>query len=113
MAVGLTCLLVAFGFFYSSGVDALVVPRVQGIPTVVKGHDTSFSWRVQKWRGAAVMALRRPVWGWGPGQFVLHQSSYTHLGAPGEASLVRGPWRDGPDRVARRASSAPGVDYER
>ena len=78
-------LLIAAGFFVTTDVDALVADRSQTIVSAMQGRDDSFAWRVQKWRGAAVMALRRPVWGWGPGQFVLHQSSYTHLGAPGEA----------------------------
>jgi O-antigen ligase len=28
------------------------------------------------------MSMQRPVWGWGPGQFVLHQHAYTGLGEP-------------------------------
>ena len=80
MAVVLPSLLVTFVFFYASGVNAVVVPRAREISTAVQGHDTSFSWRVRKWRGAAAMARQRPIWGWGPGQFVLQQSRFTHLG---------------------------------
>jgi len=30
------------------------------------------------------MALDRPLWGWGPGQFVLHQQPYTRIGRGAE-----------------------------
>jgi O-antigen ligase len=80
LVVAAVCLLVAAAFFSSTDVSAVVAPRAADIRTAIQGRDHSFNWRVQKWRGAAAMALRRPVWGWGPGQFVLQQSRFTHLG---------------------------------
>jgi O-antigen ligase len=72
-------LLVAVGFFAVTGVDAILADRAQDISAAVQGRDHSFAWRVQKWRGTAVMAAQKPVWGWGPGQYVLYQYAYTHL----------------------------------
>jgi O-antigen ligase len=79
-----TCLVVFGGFFYSTDVNAIVLRRSRDISAAMHGRDASFAWRVQKWQGAAAMAARRPVLGWGPGQFVLQQSRFTHLGLSAE-----------------------------
>jgi O-antigen ligase len=80
LVVVATCLLVAAGFFYVSDVDAVVARRSRQITAAIHGQDQSLAWRVQKWRGAARMVAARPVWGWGPGRFVLFQEPYTHVG---------------------------------
>jgi putative inorganic carbon (hco3(-)) transporter len=74
----------AVGFVAAAGVDALVAGRAHEVSTALEGRDFSFAWRVQKWRGTVAMVARRPVWGWGPGQFVLEQYPYTHLGLPAD-----------------------------
>jgi O-antigen ligase/polysaccharide polymerase Wzy-like membrane protein len=79
LAVAGCGLLVGAGFFAVSDVNAVVADRAREIPTALHGQDQNFAWRVQKWRGTVVMAARRPVWGWGPGQYVLHQYPYTHI----------------------------------
>jgi O-antigen ligase len=76
-------LLISSGFFALTGMPAAVADRARHIQTAVQGQDPSFAWRVAMWRGAARMVAQRPLWGWGPGQFVLHQATYTHLGRPG------------------------------
>jgi putative inorganic carbon (hco3(-)) transporter len=60
------------------------------VTAAIEGKDRSFTWRVQKWRGAAAMVAERPVWGWGPGQYVLYQQSYTHIGRPRREILQYG-----------------------
>jgi O-antigen ligase len=79
LAVAACALLVAVGFFAATGVTAAVVNRAGEIATAAQGQDRSLAWRVQKWRGTAAMAMHKPVWGWGPGQYVLYQYPYTHL----------------------------------
>jgi putative inorganic carbon (HCO3(-)) transporter len=81
LAVAAFALLVAVGFLSITNLDAIVSNRAQAISAAAQGRDRSFAWRVQKWRGTAAMIAHRPLWGWGPGEFVLHQLSYTHLGA--------------------------------
>jgi O-antigen ligase len=83
--LGISAMVIVIGFLSATGVDALVARRSRDLSAAARGRDTSFAWRVQKWRGAAKMAAERPVWGWGPGQYVLHQHAYTRLGlAPEE-----------------------------
>jgi O-antigen ligase len=82
LIVAATGLLVAIGFFVVTGVHVLVADRSRTMAAAVRGQDLSFAWRVEKWRGAMRMAAERPLWGWGPGQFVLHQAAYTHSGRP-------------------------------
>jgi O-antigen ligase len=91
LVLAASLLLIAAGFVSTTHVDALVANRSQQIMSAMRGRDESFAWRVQKWRGTLAMVARRPVWGWGPGQFVLHQEAYTHSGRTPEE--VR---RDGP-----------------
>lgn len=73
-------ILLLFTFFAATGVDALVAERARQIPTALQRRDDSFEWRVRKWRGTTRMAMARPVFGWGPGQFVLNQDRFTGLG---------------------------------
>jgi O-antigen ligase len=80
-------LLVGLAFFAVTGVDAVVAGRARQISAATAGRDPSFNERLSKWRGAAAMVARQPLWGWGPGQFVLHQRAYTRLGIPPE--LIR------------------------
>jgi O-antigen ligase len=80
-------LLVTLAFFAVTDVDATVARRARQIPAATAGRDPSFSERVQRWHGTRAMVAEQPFWGWGPGQFVLHQSVYTHLGLPPE--LIR------------------------
>jgi O-antigen ligase len=80
-------LLVVLAFFAVTGVDAVVAGRAQQISAATAGRDPSFNERLSKWRGAAAMVAKQPLWGWGPGQFVLHQYAYTRLGIPPE--LIR------------------------
>jgi putative inorganic carbon (HCO3(-)) transporter len=80
LAVVACGLLVAIGFFAVTDLDAIVARRAGEISLAAEGRDYSFAWRVRKWRGALAMAAERPLLGWGPGQFVLRQSAYTHLG---------------------------------
>lgn len=82
LAVAAFGLLVAVAFLAITNVDAIVSNRAQDISKAAHGQDSSFAWRVQKWRGTAAMIARRPLVGWGPGQFVLHQLAYTRLGSP-------------------------------
>src|SRR5205085_717878 len=79
LVVGAAGLMVAAGFFAVSDVDAIVTHRAREVSTAIQGRDHNFAWRVQKWRGAAAMVAQRPLWGWGTGQFVLHQYAYTHI----------------------------------
>src|SRR5262249_50056240 len=79
LVVGVFGLLIGIGFLTVTDVDATVAARAQEISTAVQGKDVSFAWRVQKWRGTTVMVARRPVWGWGPGQYVLYQYPFTDL----------------------------------
>jgi hypothetical protein len=80
-------LLVVLAFFAVTGVDAVVAGRAQQLSAATAGRDPSFNERLSKWRGAAAMVAKQPLWGWGPGQFVLHQYAYTRLGIPPE--LIR------------------------
>jgi O-antigen ligase len=91
LVVATTGLLVAAGFLAVTDVDAIVAERAQKIAAATQGRDSSFAWRVQKWRGTTAMAVRRPVWGWGPGQFVLNQRAYTGIGRSGEETHHYGP----------------------
>ena len=81
LAIAVFGLLIAVAFLAITNVDAIVSDRAQDISKAAHGRDSSFAWRVQKWRGTAAMIARRPFWGWGPGQFVLYQLDYTHLGS--------------------------------
>jgi O-antigen ligase len=74
-------LLVGTGFFVVTGVGAVVAHRAQEISAAARGRDSSFAWRVQKWQGTVAMVARRPIWGWGTGQYVLQQLAYTHTGS--------------------------------
>src|SRR5262249_13152288 len=84
LIVGTLGLLAVAGFLVGSGVRGRVVERAGSIASAVQGKSSTFNWRVQKWRGAAAMAIERPLWGWGPGQYVLREYRYTHLGSPPE-----------------------------
>jgi putative inorganic carbon (HCO3(-)) transporter len=86
LVVAVCGLLVAAGVFAVTGVGAAVTDRARKLPEAWRGRDSSFAWRVQKWRGTVAMAAQRPVWGWGPGQYVLYQYPFTHIGSyPGHA----------------------------
>jgi putative inorganic carbon (HCO3(-)) transporter len=91
LAVLLTGVVVAIGFFSVTGVHALVADRARDLSKAVRGQDRSFSWRVQKWEGTAAMVAKRPAWGWGTGQYVLRQAAFTRLGRS-QAEVLR----DGP-----------------
>lgn len=88
LAIATCGMLVTAGLFAVTRAGPFVAARVR---STGKPQDPSFDWRIQKWRGTAVMAAERPVWGWGPGQYVLNQYPYTHIGVPQEEVRRRGP----------------------
>jgi putative inorganic carbon (HCO3(-)) transporter len=82
LAVAAAGVLVTVGFFAATGVHAVAAERAAEFSEALRGKDRSFTWRVEKWRSAAAMTADRPLWGWGPGQFVLNQYPYNQLGMP-------------------------------
>jgi putative inorganic carbon (hco3(-)) transporter len=82
VAVAATGLLVAVGFLAVTDAGTIISRRAEDISAAAHGQDASFAWRVRKWRGTAAMVAQRPILGWGPGQFVLNQLAFTHLGSP-------------------------------
>jgi O-antigen ligase len=64
--------------------------RMRSLTTVTRGKEWSVEWRLATWRGALMMAKKKPLQGWGIGEYPARHFAFTGTGQT--AALVRSRW---------------------
>src|SRR5262249_34882576 len=67
-------------FGYGPGSD-LIRHRVRTVGDAARGEDSSFNWRLAKWRDALALIGTRPLAGWGLGSYPFHPAPTDGPGA--------------------------------
>jgi O-antigen ligase len=70
--------VIIFGFGPGSDV---IRHRVRMVGDAARGDDSSFNWRLAKWREALVLIAARPLAGWGLGSYPFHPAPNAAPGA--------------------------------
>ena len=84
-------MLCAFGMLLLAAPAARPVrARMRSLTTVTRGKEWSVEWRLATWRGALMMAEKRPLQGWGIGEYPARHFAFTGTGQT--AARVRSRW---------------------